>query len=161
MSAARIIRPPPLSGGDRKHFAKEIHKAEVEFARLVEDAAKAHAQADAIRARAYALDCMAWNAAVFIGEVGHPSPTIATAIAGGFALLEVRCRTCKHSEVIDLAVLAETRDCKDCAVALTQSFLCCGPCFRTTRRKRRPDLIGLRPVGEPTPAAPAARLRPE
>jgi len=90
MSAARIIKPPPMSGGDRKYYAREIHKAEVAFAHLLEQAATAHAAADAARAKAYALDCAAWNTALFIGELDHASPTIAAAIAGGFPLLEVQ-----------------------------------------------------------------------
>ncbi|MBR0893191.1 hypothetical protein JQ614_45585, partial [Bradyrhizobium diazoefficiens] len=34
MSAARIIKAPPLSGGDRKYYAREIRKAEVTFATI-------------------------------------------------------------------------------------------------------------------------------
>jgi hypothetical protein len=86
MSAARIIKPPPMSGGDRKYYAREIHKAEITFANLVERAASAHAAADAARANAYALDCAAWNTALFIGELDHASPTIKAAIAGGFSM---------------------------------------------------------------------------
>jgi len=75
MSAARIIKPPPMSGGDRKNFAREIHKAELTFTRLLEEAAMAHAAADAARAKGYALDCQAWNTALFIGELDHASGT--------------------------------------------------------------------------------------
>ena len=42
MSAARIIKPPPLSGGDRKFFAREIHKAEVAYEHELRAAAEAH-----------------------------------------------------------------------------------------------------------------------
>jgi hypothetical protein len=154
VSAARIIKPPPMSGGDRKHFAREIHKAETAFARLIEEAATAHAVADAARAKAYALDCTAWNTALFIGELDHASPTIAAAIAGGFPLLEVRCEHCKHTEVIDLALVVQPRDRQ---VALMRSFLYCSPCQRALGRKRRPDLIGLRPPPDPQPAAPSKR----
>jgi len=70
MSAARIITPPPMSGGNRKHFAREIHKAEVTFANLVEQSAQAHVAPDAARAKAYALDCAAWSTALFTGELG-------------------------------------------------------------------------------------------
>lgn len=51
MSAARIIKPPPMSGGDRNYYAREIHKAEVMFANLLEQAQAAHAAADAARAQ--------------------------------------------------------------------------------------------------------------
>lgn len=145
-----------MSGGDRKYYAREIHKAEVTFANLLEQAARAHAAADAARATAYALDCAAWNTALFIGELDHPSPTIAAAIAGGFSLLEVRCEHCKHTEMIDLALVVQPRDRQ---VALMRSFLYCGPCERTLGKKRRPDLIGLRPAGDPQPAAPSRRTK--
>lgn len=56
------------------------------FAHLLEEAAAA----DAARARAYALDCTAWNTALFIGEMYHASPTI----AGGFS------QALKHFELI-------------------------------------------------------------
>lgn len=156
MSAARIIKPPPMSGGDRKYFAREIHKAEVSFAHLLEEAATAHAAADAARAKAYALDCLAWNTALFVGELDHASPTIAAAIAGGFSLLEVRCEHCKHTEIIDLALVVQPRDRQ---VALMRSFLYCGVCQRTLGKKRRPDLIGLRPTPDPQPAAPSRRTK--
>lgn len=154
MSAARIIRPPPMSGGDRKHFAREIHKAEVAFANLIEQAAIAHATADAARAKAYALDCAAWNSALFIGELDHTSPTIAAAIDGGFPLLEVRCEHCKHTEMIDLALVVQPRDRQ---VALMRGYLYCSPCQRTLGKKRRPDMMGLRPTGDPQPALPSRR----
>lgn len=154
MSAARIIKPPPMSGGDRKHYARELHKAEVSFAHLLEDAATAHAAADAARAKAYALDCLAWNTGLFIGEVDQQSPTIKAAIAGGFPLLEVRCDHCKHTEFVDLSLVVQPRERQ---VSLMRNYLYCSPCQRTLGKKRRPDLIGLRPVGDPQPAAPSRR----
>ncbi|MET4477974.1 hypothetical protein [Bradyrhizobium sp. F1.13.3] len=147
-----------MSGGDRKYFAREIHKAEVTFANLVEQAAAAHAAADAARATAYALDCAAWNTALFIGELDHASPTIKAAIAGGFPLLEVRCEHCKHFEIIDLSLVVQPRDRQ---VALMRNFLYCGRCQRSLGKKRRPDLIGLRQNGDPRPAAPSRRTLPE
>lgn len=145
-----------MSGGDRKYYAREIHKAEVTFANLVEQAATAHAAADAARATAFALDCAAWNTALFIGELDHASPTIKAAIAGGFPLLEVRCEHCKHTEMIDLALVVQPRDRQ---VALMRNFLYCSPCQQKLGRKRRPDLIGLRPTPDPQPAAPGRRSK--
>jgi hypothetical protein len=156
MSAARIIKPPAMSGADRKHYARELHKAEVSFAHLLEEAAAAHAAADAARAKAYALDCLAWNTALFIGEVDHQSPTIKAALAGGYSLLEVRCDHCKHTEIIDLALVVQPRERQ---VALMRNYLYCSPCQRTLGKKRRPDLIGLRPIGDPQPAGPSRRAR--
>ncbi|TWH94034.1 hypothetical protein IQ17_06900 [Bradyrhizobium daqingense] len=145
-----------MSGGDRKHFAREIHKAEVSFANLLEQAAAAHAVADAARAKAYALDCAAWNTALFIGELDHASPTIAAAIAGGFSLLEVRCEHCKHTEMIDLALVVQPRDRQ---VALMRNFLYCSPCQRTLGRKRRPNLVCLRPTDGLKPVGPSRRAK--
>ncbi|WP_051026562.1 hypothetical protein [Bradyrhizobium cosmicum] len=156
MSAARIIKPPPMSGGDRKYFAREIHKAEAAFAHLLDEAARAHAAADVARASAYALDCAAWNTALFIGELDHASPTIAAALAGGYPLLEVRCDHCKHTEIIDLALVVQPRDRQ---VALMRSYLYCSRCQRTLGKKRRPDLIGLRPAVDPQPATPSRRTK--
>ncbi|TWI73609.1 hypothetical protein IQ16_01747 [Bradyrhizobium huanghuaihaiense] len=126
------------------------------FAHLLEEAATAHAVADAARAKAYALDCVAWNTALFIGELDHTSPTIAAAIEGGFPLLEVRCEHCKHTEMIDLALVVQPRDRQ---VALMRSYLYCSPCQRTVGKKWRPELIGLRPLGDPQPAAPSRRTK--
>lgn len=145
-----------MSGGDRKYYAREIHKAEVTFANLVEQAAIAHAAADAARAQAYALACAAWNTALFIGELDHASPTIAAAIAGGFSLLEVRCEHSKHTEMIDLALVVQPRDRQ---VAQMRSYLYCSPCQRTLGKKRRPDLIRLHPGRDPQPAAPSRRTK--
>lgn len=145
-----------MSGGDRKHFAREIHKAEVTFANLLGQASAAHAAADAARAEAYALDCAAWNTALFIGELDHASPTIAAAIAGGFSLLEVRCEHCKHTEMIDLTLVVQPRDRQ---VALMRNFLYCSPCQRTLGKKRRPNLVGLRQSDGLEPAGPSRRKK--
>lgn len=145
-----------MSGGDRKHFAREIRKAELSFANLIEQAAAAHAAADDARARAYALDCAAWNTALFIGELDHASPTIAAAIAGGFPLLEVRCEHCRHTEMIDLALVVQPRDRQ---VALMRNFLYCSPCQRILGKKRRPNLVGLRPSEGSKPAGPSRRAK--
>jgi hypothetical protein len=45
MSAARIIKAPPLSGGDRKYYAREIRKAEVTFRTTSRGRATTHAAA--------------------------------------------------------------------------------------------------------------------
>jgi hypothetical protein len=155
MSAARIITPP-LSGGDRKHFARELHKAEVAYERECQAAAEAHAAADAARAKAYALDCIAWTTRQFIGGGEDPSPTIAAAIAGRHSLLEVRCRHCRHTEIVDLTVVIWPRERP---VHTLKKALYCGPCRRTAGRKSRPELIGLRPVDDPQPAAPSRRSK--
>jgi hypothetical protein len=112
MPAARIITPP-LSGRDRKHYARELHKAEVAYEHEMREAAEAHATADRMVAKAHALDCIAWTTRQFIGSGEDPSPTIEAAIAGGHSLLEVRCHHCRHTEIVDLtlAVWQRSRPC--------------------------------------------------
>ncbi|MHB0769844.1 hypothetical protein ACYCVF_07520 [Bradyrhizobium sp. 1.29L] len=99
MSAARIITPP-LSGRDRKYYARELHKAEVAYEHEILEAAKAHAAADRMLAKAHALDCIAWTTRQFIGGDDAPSPSISDAIHGRYGLLEVRCRHCRHTEIM-------------------------------------------------------------
>jgi hypothetical protein len=73
MSAARIIHIP-LSGRDRRHYAREHRKAEQVLARLIAAAAVAHEAADRALAEAHRLDCEAWSARQFIGGPEDPSP---------------------------------------------------------------------------------------
>jgi hypothetical protein len=97
MSAARIIYPP-LSGRDRRHYTRELRKAEQAYETARREAEAAHQAAAVALARAQRLDCAAWSALQFIGGPEEPSPTIAAALAGGCVLLEVQCRTCNHAE---------------------------------------------------------------
>jgi hypothetical protein len=110
----QVFRPGDSQGGSS-------------YANLREQAARADAAADAARAQAYALDCAAWKTALLSGEIDHASPTIAAALAGGFSLLEVRCEHCKHTEIIDLALVVQPRDRQ---VALMRNFVYCGLCQR-------------------------------
>jgi hypothetical protein len=155
MAASRIIRPP-LSGRDRKHFARELHKAETAYEQEILAAAEAHVIADAARARAYALDCIAWTTRQFIGGDEAPSPTIASAIAGRHTLLEVRCRHCRHGETLDLALVIWPRDR---AVHTLKRALHCGQCLRKEGLKRRPELVGLRSSGDDDHSTPARAAR--
>lgn len=59
---------PRCRAGAENTMPGEIHKAEVTSAYLLQQATKAHADADAARAKAYA-DCVARNTALFIGEI--------------------------------------------------------------------------------------------
>ncbi|MGY3364197.1 hypothetical protein ACVWZL_001322 [Bradyrhizobium sp. GM2.4] len=70
----------------------------------MQDAAEAHAVANAARTKAFALDCIAWTTQQFIGGGEDPSPTIEAAIAARHSLLEVRCRHCRHAETVDLTL---------------------------------------------------------
>jgi hypothetical protein len=109
MSAARIIYPP-MSGRDRRHFSRELHKGEQEHARLVREAEAAYAAADRQLADGHRFDCLAWSARLFIGGPDEPSPTIAEALHGGVPLLEAQCRHCSHGEPGDLALVVWPRD---------------------------------------------------
>jgi hypothetical protein len=133
MSAARILRPP-MSGRDRRHYAAELHKAEQAHAPLASDAARAHDAADQMLAEAYRLDCLAWSALQFIGGDQDSSPTIAAALHGKCDLLEVQCRHCNHSEVIDLTLVIWPRERP---VHTLRKALYCRHCMKTYGKKRR------------------------
>jgi hypothetical protein len=148
MPAARIITPP-LSGRDRKHYARELHKAETAYEYERRAAELAHAVAAEALAKAYALDCIAWSTRQFIGGPEEPSPTIGQAILGKHTLLEVGCRHCRHTEIIDLALVVQPRDKP---VHMMRHSLYCGRCQRLANRKRRPALVALRPSEDPQPA---------
>nr|WP_311538551.1 hypothetical protein [uncultured Bradyrhizobium sp.] len=154
MSAARILHPP-LSGRDRRHFAREVHKAEQAYQVATREAAAAHEAADRALARAHRLDCEAWTALQFIGGPADPSPSIADALHGMCELLEVKCRHCNHNDLVDLALVIWPREKP---IHTLRRALYCSRCSRVHGKKRRPDLIGLRTRETPGPAAPAAAL---
>ncbi len=60
--------------------------------------------ADRALREAHRLDCSAWSSLQFIGGDASPSPLIADAIHGGCGLLEVQCRHCNQTELIDLTL---------------------------------------------------------
>jgi hypothetical protein len=104
MSAARILHIP-LSGRDRRHYAVELRKAKNAYRHLVREVAAAHDAADRQLAEAHRLDCELWSARQFLGGPDEPSPTIAAALQGGHELLEVQCRHCNHTQLVDLALV--------------------------------------------------------
>jgi hypothetical protein len=140
MSAARIIYPP-LSGRDRRHYSRELHKAEQEHARLSERAGEAYEAADRMLAEAHRLHCLAWSARLFMGGPDDPSPSIADAIHGGVTMIEVQCRHCNHGDIVDLALVIWPREKPIHTIA---PKLYCRKCRETYGRKRRPALTGLR-----------------
>jgi hypothetical protein len=155
MSAARIITPP-LSGRDRRHFARELRSAEQTYERARREAEAAHASADAARAKAHRLDCEAWSALQFIGGPEEPSPPIAHALHAGCELLEVQCRHCNHADLVDLADVIWPRERP---VHTLRRALYCRRCQTEYGTKRRPFLLGLRVRQKPAPTAPAAAAR--
>jgi hypothetical protein len=154
MAAARIIHPP-LSGRDRRHYARQLHAAERACERALRDAQAAHVAADLALAKAHRLDCEAWSALQFIGGLAEPSPSIAHAIHGGYELLEVRCKFCLHAELVDLVEITLVSWSRDKPVHSLRRALYCKRCMEDTGKKRRPDLVSLR-ERLPDPAAPAA-----
>lgn len=135
----------PLSGGDRKHYAKELHIAESAHARLVEQLAAA-------RLRMNLLECEEWDARQFIGGDANPSPTIAAAIDAGCIFLCVECRACRHSDRVNLTDVVWSREKE---IHTLRKALICKNC-----RTKGPRLTGLetrRPDFEPPKAAARKR----
>jgi hypothetical protein len=144
MSAARILHIP-LSGRDRRHYAAELRKAEQKHERFVREAKAAHPAADLARAEAYRLDCEAWTAGNSL-----------VVLNGGCQILEVQCRHCNHTDMIDLALVTWQRSQP---VHTIRRALYCAKCRKVDNKKRRPDLIGLRARPERDPTSPAAAIR--
>ena len=155
MSAARILYPP-MSGRDRRHYASELRKAEQAYDAAHRESLAAHAAADRALALAHRLDCEAWSALQFIGGDEDPSPPIADAIHGGCELLEVKCRYCNHTDLVDLVLVIWPREKP---IHTLKRALYCARCQRDLGKKRRPDLVGLRMREQPGPAAPARSRR--
>src|SRR6201995_3744565 len=139
MAASRILYPP-MSGRDRRHYARELRKGEQEHARLSEAAGEAYKAADRALAEAHHLHCLAWSARLFIGGPDDPSPKIADALHGGVPMLEVQCRHCNHGEVVDLELVVWPRTRP---IHTIQRALYCRKCEATYGKKRRPALTGL------------------
>ena len=151
----RIIQLP-LSGRDRRHYVAELRKAEEAYRRHVRDAEEAHAAADRALAWAYQIDCDAWTALQFIGGDEDPSPVIAHCIQGGRELLEVQCRQCNQTQMIDLTLSIWPRGNQ---VHTLRRVLYCKRCLAEYGKKRRPDLVGLRERPGSEPLAPVAAKR--
>jgi hypothetical protein len=140
----RIIQLP-MSGGDRRHYARELARVERLHADLVRQLAGA-------LATAHRLACEEWNARQFIGGEAEPSPTIAEARSGGCELLEVRCQRCGHADRIDLAeiIWPSTNP-----IHTLKKALACRPC-KVSGATSRPDLVALVARHPPEFEPPAA-----
>ncbi|MBB4398767.1 hypothetical protein [Bradyrhizobium sp. ERR14] len=130
---ARIIRMMPLSGGDRKHYARELARTEQLHTELEKKMVAAYDVA-------HRLACEEWNARRFLGGEANPSPTIAAAIQAGFTLLEVKCGACRHFERVSLPDLVWPREKP---IHSLGRVLFCQPCRIETGATRRPNLICL------------------
>jgi hypothetical protein len=147
----RVIQLP-MSGRDRRHYTRELARVEHLHSTLVRQTEDAFRAADDQLRRAHFLSCEEWNARQFIGGPAEPSPTIAAAIHAGIEMLEVRCKRCGHSDLVDLTLVVWPRGNQ---VHTLERALGCRSCKTEGRPKSRPDLVALRtrsPI-EPEPAA--------
>jgi phage FluMu protein Com len=112
-----------------KALNKELGKARAMTGILEAQSAEMRAKAVTMLQQADRLLCESWNERTWAdGEPIDPSPTIAQAINGGFARLEIRCSRCKTLSDVDLAEmkhppttfvhdLASRLRCRKCAEA--------------------------------------------
>lgn len=123
---------PPLSGGDRKAFAKELGRARAMTTILAAQSAEARAKGEALIRTADRLLCESWNERMWSdGEPIDPSPTIDQAINGGYSWLQIECSRCKAARDVDMATLRHppTTFVHDLA-----SRLRCSKCAKAGRR---------------------------
>jgi len=130
----------PLSGGDRKNLNKELAKARSAHAALSQRAKVSRADGQKLLRAAHEklmeadrLHCEAWNAIMFCGGPSADSPTIASAINGGFHLLLVCCNRCDAQRRLDLR---KVRRPLDSHVHLMEAALFCESCSSPKRRQR-------------------------
>lgn len=140
----RVIRLP-MSGGDRKHYVRELKAAQREHPRLLAEAIEAYYVA-------HRLACQEWNVRQFIGGAADPSPTIGAAIDGGYSMLRVECRACGHSRDFDLREV--TRLAKQQVHTLSKSLLC------VSCNAHRPNLVSLYDPNAPKPRSPRTAEKP-
>lgn len=150
----RVIQMP-LSGGDRKHFAREMRRVERLHAALVKKVEAAYGTAEEHLRLAHRLECEEWNARLFLGGEDTPSPTILAAIDAGASPLEVKCAACRTTRRVNLRDVIWPRKYQ---VHTLRPKLFCEPCRVATGRKVRPLLVGLfDPNPEPETTAKVAR----
>ncbi|MES2671645.1 MAG: hypothetical protein V4673_14675 [Pseudomonadota bacterium] len=138
----RVIQLP-VSGGDRKHYVRELRQARESHKRVLDRTIDAYNVA-------HRLYCEEWTLRQFIGGEVDPSPMIGSAVLAGCTLLRVECRTCGHGREIDLKEIIWPREKQ---VHTLTKALRCANC-----NAHRPNLIGLY---DPSPDSPgrAARRR--
>jgi hypothetical protein len=149
----RIIHLP-MSGRDRRHYVRELRAAEQAHRSLIGQVEAAYRAAGEQLRQAHGLACEEWNTRQFIGGEAAPSPTIAQAIAAGRELLEVQCKRCGRTELVDLALVIWPREHQ---VHTLEKALRCQRCKREGS-KSRANLVALR-MREPIEPAPSAAAR--
>lgn len=146
----------PLSGGDRKHQAKQIRRAHGLYEHHAREAAAAREEAAAKLRIAHHHECMAWNALMFAGGPAQPSPTLRAAIDAGFWRLQVQCRHCHRDRYVDLR---QVKRPPHTPVHVLEASLFCEPCSAGQRWRRRAHLIGLVRDSPDEPSPPRASRR--
>lgn len=136
----RVIQLP-MSGGDRKHYVRELKRAREAHARVLDQSIDAYNIA-------HRLYCEEWTLRQFIGGEVDPSPLIGSAILAGCTQLKVECRSCGHSRDVDLNDVIWPRDKQ---VHTLAKALRCASCSA-----HRPNLVGLYDPG-PGPETKKAR----
>jgi hypothetical protein len=97
---------PPISGGDRKALSKELSKSRAMTNIFAERSAERRREGEALIREADNLACQSWNERMWSdGGPIDPSPTIDSAINGGYPWLEIECSRCKTPRDVDLAAL--------------------------------------------------------
>jgi len=96
----------PLSGGDRKAFAKELSKSRAMTHIFAERSAEKRREGEALIREADNLACQGWNERMWSdGGPDMPSPLIDQAINGDYPWLEIACSRCRAKRDVDLAAL--------------------------------------------------------
>lgn len=155
----------PLSGGDRKFFARQIAQARSSHESWKRQASLLRAEGEtmlrAAQEKLKAADqftCKSWNAIMFCGGPATPSPTIAQAINGGHSRLIAKCNRCACERDVDLRTLNRPADS---AIHRIEASLFCESCSTKTN-KQRAHILWLReddPPEPPTIVPPAAEAR--
>lgn len=140
----------PLSGGDRKAFAKELSKSRAMTRIFAERSAEKRREGEALIREADNLACQSWNERMWSdGGPIDPSPTVDQAINGGYPWLEIACSRCKAKRDVDLAALPHVST--TCVHDLA-SRLVCQKCKGTGKRPAA-TLLQLMPRSRHQPPA--------
>lgn len=135
----RVIQLP-LSGGDRKHYVRELKWAQQEHPRLIDRLIDAYNAA-------HRVACEEWTMRQFIGGPADPSPQLGAAISAGCTLLRVECRACGHGCDVNLRDLIWPEKSPVHTLSVKANGKP-GPLRCARCNANRPNLVGLY---DPTP----------
>jgi hypothetical protein len=138
--ARHVTAHYPHSAAIGATYIVELRKAKDAYWHQSAAAEAAHAADRALRERTGWIARPGRRYSSLAGTPTH-RPLIADAIHGGCELLEVQCRHCNHTEMIDLSLAIWPRGKQ---VHTLKSALYCLPCMKEHGKKRRPDIVGMR-----------------